>query len=172
MLTNHGYAHKIVLGILIVSMVIQLPLAAQTIDYPEDKRNYFWLGFGLGIGQTQNDDDLLAGDLHFSVQFNKKFYTSLYRFAASRVLSDGDTFDEYGVMLGICRRSRNHFRGASAGVALVNSTPGGMSIGLPLRLEYALIIGDVLALGVKVHGTLASRSHFGWTVGLEIGKMR
>lgn len=164
------------LGLLLAFTMVGSLVATPPPDSRLDAGQYFWGGVGIGRFSGGELHDVVGGGLHLSAQFSSRNYFSVYGLGASRWFSDGNTISEIGILAGFCRRRRATFIGAAAGIAAVSFNAGSASanraIGLPVRLEFSVILGKFVAAGIKIHAVLTDGSYLGVLFGIELGKMR
>ena len=129
--------------------------------------------FGSG---GYGEDGLVGLGCDFSVQLGRKIYVSIYHFSGSAFLGDDDAIDESSFMVGRCFRTKRAFTGAAIGLGWLNGWLGpsvmNKEIGMPLKLEGALIISRYLALSLQIHAFIWKHPYTGWSLGLQLGKLR
>ena len=134
---------------------------------------FVWGGFQLGAyGGHRGGVTLAGGEFSLSAQFSRKGYGSVYSFGASEPFGNDDV-SEKGFMVGRCFRTRSTFTGAAVGIGYTSSYSSRLQgIGVPLKLEGAVIIGGIMALNLQFRAFIWKRSYAGISLGLQLGKLR
>jgi hypothetical protein len=154
-------------------------LGAQEFIAPKTKKPFHaWCGLQIGVFGSggYGEDGLVGFGYDFSAQFGRKLYGSLYRLGGSAFLGDNDAIDEFGFMVGRCSRTKRFFAGAATGLGWLSGWLGRSvmkkEIGLPIKLEGALIIGRYAALVLQLHAFIWKHPYSGMSLGVQFGKMR
>jgi len=172
--------HSIVLPLLMLAVAFMTAgLGAQAFITKEAKKPfYLWGGLQLGIftsgGYGESGLAILGYD--FSAQFDRKIYGSIYHLEGSVPLGDNDAIDEFGFLVGLSSRTRKSFVGAAIGLGWVSGWLGRSvmqkEIGLPVNLEGLLILNRFMALGLRWHAFVWKHPYTGFSLAIQLGKMR
>ncbi len=164
---------------LLLMLFMAAGLGAQTLtQQPAKQPFYAWGGLQLGVFGSggYGEDGLVVLGYNLSVQFGRKFYGSIHHLGGSAFLGDNDAIQESGCTVGLCSRSKKVFVGAAIGLGWASGWLGpstiNKEIGLPLKLDGALIIGRYLALGLQLHAFLWRHPYSGMSLSIQLGKMR
>jgi hypothetical protein len=165
--------------LLVLAGAFSTGLDAQEPATPRVKKPFYaWGGLQIGaFGSGGYGEEGIVGlGCDFSMQFGRKIYGSIYHFSGSAFLGDNDAIDESSFMVGRCYRTKKVFAGAAIGLGWLSGWLGpsvmNKEIGLPLKLEGALIIGRYLALSLQMHAFIWKHPYSGWSLGLQLGKLR
>jgi hypothetical protein len=161
----------------IVALVTLADAAASQEQARITRRDTYWLGAGLGVGQEG-----LGGQLNISYQFSANLIS--FRVASTAGLFE-DEFTDYGLLYGRATRGAEdrYLVAAALGVAVVDGCRGGgvfsscrgMSavIGLPVEMQVFWRPGKVVGLGLYGFANFnQSQTFAGLTVSLQVGRLR
>ncbi len=152
--------------------------AQMSIPQPAKKPFYAWGGLQLGVFGSggYGEDGLVVLGYDFSAQYGRNIYGSIYHLGGSAFLGDNDAIRESGCTIGLCSRTKKFFAGAAVGLGWASGWLGRSAmnneIGLPLKLEGALIIGRYMALGLQLHAFIWRHPYSGISLSIQLGKMR
>jgi len=156
-----------------IFVLITAGLNAQGVRPPRQQPPaFFWIGIQAG----RLGEEMLYGEFSLSAQLGRSGYGSVYYLGGSVPLGSGDELNEYGFMIGPCSRTRGAFAGAAIGIGIMNGWIGPYSdvtaVGIPLKLEGAVIVGGFMALNLQIRAFVWKRTYSGISLGLQFGKLR
>lgn len=165
--------------LLLTQVFTAASLCGQTlVSRPAKKPFYAWGGLQMGIFGSggYGESGLLVLGYSVTAQFGRNIFGSIYHLGGSAFLGDNDAIDESGCTVGLCSRTKKVFAGAAIGLGWTSGWLGpstmNREIGLPLKLEGALIIGRFVALGLQLHAFLWKHPYSGMSLSVQLGKMR
>jgi len=165
--------------LLLVEVFTAAGLGAQAVvSQPAKKPFYAWGGLQTGIFDSggYGEEGLVILGYDLTAQFGRKLYGSIYHLGGSAFLGDNDAIHESGCTVGFCSRTKKIFAGAAIGLGWASGWLGRsvmhQEIGLPVNLEGLLILNRFVALGLRWHAFIWKHPYTGFSLAIQLGKMR